>query len=636
MASFQDLGLSPELLKAIDDMGFEEPSPIQVLAIPPLLAGSDVVGQAQTGTGKTAAFGLPLLEKVTSASNTQAIVLCPTRELAIQVAEELSKLASRKKGVSILPIYGGQAIDRQFRGLAKGAQVVVGTPGRVIDHLRRGTLQLNTIAMAVLDEADEMLDMGFRDDIESVLEQTPEECQRVLFSATMPPAILELGKRFLREPLMLTITHKMLTVPAIEQTYYEVRQHQKMDALCRVLDSQGFRKALVFCSTKRSVDEVATHLQGRGYQADSLHGNLAQSQRDRVMGRFRTGGVDILVATDVAARGLDVDDVDAVINYDIPHDVEGYVHRVGRTGRAGRSGSAFTFVTVREHYRLRDIIRYTKAHIIQGQLPTLRDVDHIRTSRLLEEVRVAVDGGTLDRWLQLVEEFLSEKYPDGEITNRDVSAALLKLLMQRDFGNQDKTNFDEFLEKSQYRGDRQDRGDFGRDSRDARPGGRSDRFGSRESREGRPAGNSFEGDGTHGSRGRDTVPMARIQLNVGHAHQVAPRDLVGAIAGETGIPGRSIGAIDIHDRFCVVDVDATMADDVMAVLNKGVFIGGIRVRATKDTTTPRKTFPNNRQAPKFGKKPRTTGSTVGRKGQEGEARPKRKAPPAFLGDKVEE
>lgn len=631
MASFQDLGLSPELLKAIDDMGFEEPSPIQVLAIPPLLAGSDVVGQAQTGTGKTAAFGLPLLEKITSSSKTQAIVLCPTRELAIQVAEELTKLAARKKGISVLPIYGGQAIDRQFRGLAKGAQVVVGTPGRIIDHLRRETLRLDCVAMAVLDEADEMLDMGFRDDIESVLEQTPENCQRVLFSATMPPAILELGKRFMHDPQILTITHKMLTVPAIEQTYYEVRQHQKMDALCRVLDSQGFRKALVFCSTKRSVDEVAMHLQGRGYQADSLHGNLAQAQRDRVMSRFRTGGVDILVATDVAARGLDVDDVDAVINYDIPHDVEGYVHRIGRTGRAGRSGSAFTFVTVREHYRLRDIIRYTKARITQGQLPTLRDVDHIRTSRLLEEVRQNVESGTLERWLVLVEEFLSEKFPDGEVTNRDMAAALLKLLMQRDFGNQDKTDFDDWADKSQSRAyDRQDtRRDFGRDKMDSRSGNRP---GNRS--EGRPSGDRFDSEGgNQGSRGRDTVPMTRIQLNVGHTHQIAPRDLVGAIAGETGIPGRSIGAIDIHDRFSVVDVDASLADDVMLVLNKGVFIGGIRVRAAKDTTTPRKTFPNTRQTPKFGKKPR--GVTSGRKG-EGDARPKRKAPPSYLGDQSEE
>ena len=412
-ASFEELGLSQDLLDAVKDMGFEEPSPIQVLAVPALLAGRDAVGQAQTGTGKTAAFGLPILEKVISGKGVQALVLCPTRELAIQVAEELSKLAARKKGVTILPVYGGQLIERQFRALAKGAQVVVGTPGRIIDHLQRGTLRLDEVDVVVLDEADEMLDMGFREDIEAILERTPDGCQRILFSATMPPPIRELSKRFLREPEMLTIAHKMLTIPAIEQTYYEVRPYQKMDALCRVLDSQGFRKALVFCSTKRGVDEVTTHLQQRGYQSDGLHGDLAQAQRDRVMQRFRTEGLEILVATDVAARGIDVDDVDAVINYDMPHDVEKYVHRVGRTGRAGRVGSAFTFVTMREQYKLRDIIRCTKARIKQGRLPTLRDVDNIRTSRLLEEVRQTVEAGTPERWLALVEDFLAERPRDG-------------------------------------------------------------------------------------------------------------------------------------------------------------------------------------------------------------------------------
>ena len=271
-ASFTELGLSQELLKAVEDLGFEEPSPIQVLAIPALLTGKDAVGQAQTGTGQTAAFGLPILEKIASGKSVQALVLCPTRELAIQVSEELSKLAVHKRGVSGLPFYGGEPIGRQLRALAKGAQVVVGTPGRVIDHLQRGTLRLSEARIVVLDEADEMLDMGFREDIELILEQSPTDCQRVLFSATMPQPIRELSKRFLREPEMLTIAHKMLTVPAIEQVYYEVRPYQKMDALCRVLDSQGFRKALVFCATKRSVDEITVHLQQRGYQADGLHG----------------------------------------------------------------------------------------------------------------------------------------------------------------------------------------------------------------------------------------------------------------------------------------------------------------------------------------------------------------------------
>ncbi|MBB5142247.1 DEAD/DEAH box helicase [Desulfovibrio intestinalis] len=583
-ASFEDLGLSRELLKAVEDLGFEEPSPIQVLAIPALLAGRDALGQAQTGTGKTAAFGLPLLEKLTNAKHVQALVLCPTRELAIQVAEELNKLAARKRGVAILPIYGGQPIERQLRALDKGVQIVVGTPGRVMDHMKRGTLKLNSITAAVLDEADEMLDMGFREDIEAILEQTPANCQRVLFSATVPGPIRELCKRFLRDPEMLTVAQKMLTVPAIEQVYYEVRPHQKMDALCRLLDSQGFRKALVFCSTKRSVDEVTLHLQQRGYQADGLHGNLAQSQRDRVMQRFRTDGLDVLVATDVAARGLDVDDVDAVVNYDIPHDVEKYVHRIGRTGRAGRVGSAFTFVTMREHYKMRDIIRFTKARITEGRLPSLRDVDSIRTSRLLDEVRQTLEGGPLERWLVLVEEFLAAQFPDGEVTNRDVSAALLKLLMQRDFGDQDKASEQDPLSMPPRRPANE--GSF--DRRDA---GRS---------------------GAKPQRRENDGPMTKLHVNVGHMNKVSPRELVGAITGETGISSRHIGAISIQKGFSLVEISSDMAEDVMSVLNRGVFIAGTRVAAKMDSGrpgTPRPRKPGapgaRRQPPaRYGKKPR--------------------------------
>lgn len=590
-ASFEDLGLSPDLLKSIEDMGFEEPSPIQLLAVPPLLAGRDVMGQAQTGTGKTAAFGLPILEKAVPGGNIQAIVLCPTRELAIQVAEELGRLAAHKRNMTILPIYGGQPIERQFRALGKGAQVVVGTPGRVIDHLQRGTLRLDDVAVAVLDEADEMLDMGFRDDIEAILEQTPETCQRVMFSATMRAPILELGKRFLRDPEMLSIAHRMLTVPAIEQTYYEVRPYQKMDALCRVLDSQGFRKALVFCSTKRGVDDVTAHLQGRGYQSDGLHGNLAQPQRDRVMNRFRSGGLEILVATDVAARGIDVDDVDAVINYDIPHDVESYVHRIGRTGRAGREGRAFTFVTMRENYKLRDIIRYTRARISQGRLPTLRDVANIRTSRLLEEIRLALETGTLERWLTLVEEFLAEQFPDGGVTSMDMAAAMLKLLMQRDFGDQDGAEVkDDWAERTE-----------------------------RPSRRQRDADRPREREGGPGERRqRPDMTMTGIRLNVGHMHGVTPREIVGAIAGECGIPGRCIGAIDIRNDSCVVDIAGNLADDVLAVLNTRVFISGTRVEAKKSDGTagsssrgPLAPGGRRQHSGKFGKKPR--GATTGRK-----------------------
>ncbi len=585
-ASFKELGLSQELLTAVEDLGFEEPSPIQVLAIPALLTGKDAVGQAQTGTGKTAAFGLPILEELTPSRNVQALVLCPTRELAIQVSEELSKLAAHKRGVSVLPIYGGQPIERQLRALSKGAQVVVGTPGRVIDHLQRGTLSLSDTRIVVLDEADEMLDMGFREDIELILEQSSADCQKVLFSATMPQPIRELSKRFLHEPEMLTIAHKMLTVPAIEQVYYEVRPYQKMDALCRILDSQGFRKALVFCATKRSVDEVTVHLQQRGYQADGLHGDLNQTQRDRVMSRFRTDGIEVLVATDVAARGIDVDDVDAVVNYDIPHDVEGYVHRIGRTGRAGREGKAFTFVTVREQYKIREIIRYTKARITQGQLPTLNDVNNIRTSKLLDEVRQTLAESSLDRWRVLVEDFQTEKFPDGDVSSRDISAALLKLLMQRDFGNQDNIPEVDVLAMEPRRPAQ---------SADARPKGK-----------------------TPSSRKQEAGPMSRIQVSVGRMHDVTPRALVGAITGECGIPGRSVGAIDIQNDFTVVEVSAGMAEHVVATLSKGVFISGVKVSAKAadeaDGTHPRKPFapgPRRQRPAKFAKKPR--GATLGRK-----------------------
>ncbi len=522
---FDELGLSREILKAIEDMGFEEPTPIQALAIPHLMAGSDIIGQAQTGTGKTSAFGIPVLERIDPRSKgIQAIILCPTRELAIQVAEELGTLAAHKRGVLVLPVYGGQPIERQFRGLERGAQIVVGTPGRVMDHMKRGTIQLDSLLMAVLDEADEMLDMGFRDDIEEILSVAPSGCQQVFFSATMPPAIMQLARKYLNNPEVLKITQRLLTVPGIEQVYYELRSHQKMDALGRVLDSQGLRRVLVFCSTKRGVDELTAHLLARGYQADGLHGNLAQTQRDRVMGRFRSGGVDILVATDVAARGIDVDDVDGVINYDIPNDVESYVHRIGRTGRAGRAGKAFTFVTPRETYKLRDIMRYTKAKISHSQLPTLNDVVAIKTARLLDGVRVTMEEGALERHVGLIESFLDE----CDCTSMDMAAALLKLLMKKEFGEE-------------------------------------------QEEEKQPQGKRRKEDSSHSGSG-----VARLFFNVGSKMRVAPKDLVGAIAGETGMPGKRIGAIEIHDRFSFVEIPEDMADEVIRIMN-GCQIRGYKV-----------------------------------------------------------
>ncbi len=544
---FTDLPLSKEILKAVEDMGFEEPTPIQNVAIPHILAGRDIVGQAQTGTGKTAAFGIPILEHLDLASRkVQAIVLCPTRELAIQVAEELSALAQRKKGVFVLPVYGGQPIDRQLKALARGINVVVGTPGRVMDHLERKTLQLSAVRTVVLDEADEMLDMGFREDIEFILAHTPEDCQRVFFSATMATPILELAKRYLHEPEFVKVTQKMLTVPNVEQQYFEVRPFQKMEALFRLIDAQTPRKGIIFCSTKRGVDELTMHLQTRGYQADGLHGNLSQGQRDRVMGRFRTGGIELLVATDVAARGLDVDDVDLVINYDIPNDVENYVHRIGRTGRAGRAGQAFTFVTPREQFKLRDIIRYTKANITRGKIPTLRDVATFKVSKLLEEMRTVLEDGKLDRFVGILESSLPE-----DISSTEAAAALLKMMVQRDMGSTEETEQPRPESRS-----RQNYEDF--ESADEVRGGKYK--GTKEPRRQRP----------------ENRPMTRLFFNIGQKMRVEPRDFVGAIAGETKLSGKIIGAIEIHDRFSFVDVPSEHAQDIIRIMN-GCLIRGLKV-----------------------------------------------------------
>ncbi|MDR2161478.1 MAG: DEAD/DEAH box helicase [Desulfovibrio sp.] len=555
MTSFADLGLSSDILRAIADMGFEEPSPIQVLAIPPLLAGKDIVGQAQTGTGKTAAFGIPLLERLPPRqTRPRALVLCPTRELAIQVAEELGRLAAYKRGVRVLPVYGGQSLERQFQALERGAQIIAGTPGRILDHLDRGSLSLDEAATVVLDEADEMLDMGFYDDIESILRRTPEGCQKVLFSATMPGPILELAKQFLPAPEILKVIPKILTVPSIEQTFYEVRPDQKLDALCRVLDAQGLRKGLVFCATKRGVDDVASHLQARGYLAEGLHGDLAQARRERVMGRFRAGTLEVLVATDVAARGIDVEDVEAVINYDIPHDVEDYVHRVGRTGRAGRGGKAFTFVAARDRYRLREIMRFTRARIEHSPLPTLHDVAALKTDRILEEARAVMEAGSLERYTSLMEDFMEKG-----ATGMDMAAALLKILLRRDIGPDSRREV--AGEDLRFSGPTQV--PRGEDSRPAPPWAPP---------VSRPRGGRKPGPpGT-----RHSSPRVRLSFNVGSRLRVTPGDLLGAIAGETGISGRSIGAIEIHDNLSFVDVPGEQADEIVRIMN-AAHIRGLRL-----------------------------------------------------------
>ena len=421
---FSELGLSPETLKAIDKLGFEQASPIQAAAIPVLMQGKDIVGQSQTGSGKTAAFAIPAIEKTDPANRAvQVLILCPTRELAVQVCEEVHKLAFFKRGIHALPIYGGQSYDRQLYGLRQGAQIVIGTPGRVMDHMERGTLRLDQVRTVILDEADVMLNMGFREDIEFILRATPATRQTVFFSATMPRPIRELIETHSKSPESIRIEQQAMTVPSIEQVYFEVDRRWKVEALTRLIDVNDLKLGIVFCNTKRMVDELVEHLNTQGYSAEGLHGDMSQAQRDRVMNKFRKSGLKFLVATDVAARGIDVDDIEVVVNYDLPYDPEDYVHRIGRTGRAGRSGMAFTFVSGRDFYALRNIERFTRSRLQRGFIPSRDEVDEARANVLLDKVRATLEGGEFDRQEHAVERLLEE----GHDTT-DIISAMLHLL----------------------------------------------------------------------------------------------------------------------------------------------------------------------------------------------------------------
>ena len=421
---FSELGLSPELLKAIDKLGFEQAAPIQAVAIPIMMQGEDVVGQSQTGSGKTAAFAIPAVEMADPQNPAvQVLILCPTRELAVQVSEEVHKLALFKRGIRALPIYGGQSYERQFQGLRQGAQIVIGTPGRLMDHMRRETLRLNTVKMVVLDEADVMLDMGFRDDIELILESVPTDRQTVFFSATMPRQIRELIAKYSSDPQNVSITQKTMTVPTVEQVYYEVDRRFKVELLTRLIDIHDLKLGIIFCNTKRMVDELADHLEAQGYSADRLHGDMSQAQRDRVMQKFRKSGFEFLVATDVAARGIDVDDIEVVFNFDLPYDVEDYVHRIGRTGRAGRSGRAISFVAGREAFVIRNIERFTNTRVHKARVPTMAEVEDARQSLVLGQLRDTLRAGDFPRQEHLLEHLLEEGF-----TATDISAALLHLL----------------------------------------------------------------------------------------------------------------------------------------------------------------------------------------------------------------
>ncbi len=548
MTTFAALGLSDALVSTLSGLGYDEPTPIQAQAIPLLLAGRDVIAQAQTGTGKTAAFALPMIERVTDEHVVQALVLAPTRELAVQVAEAIHRYG-KHRSLRVLPIYGGQPIERQLRGLAQGAQVVVGTPGRVLDHLRRGSLRFDHLRMVVLDEADEMLDMGFAEELEAILEQTPATRQTALFSATLPPAVQSLTLRYTNQPVRVSIAAEQLTTPRIRQVYYEVLARDKLDALCRVLDAEMPQLAIVFCRTRQEVDEIGERLQGRGYAAESLHGDLSQMARDRVMRRFREGQLDVLVATDVAARGLDIAEVSHVINYDVPTDPESYVHRIGRTGRAGREGRAITFITPRERRMLQIIERVTRTRIERCQMPTLADVAARRRIALRSQLREAMAAPGLETYRELVAEIAA----DHDL--HTLAAAALKLLL-----NEPETEQVDTITRLEPAP--------ARPERDERP--------KRATGERRERNESIE------RIERSGRAMVRVQINLGRNDQLRPADIVGAIANEAGLPGRSIGAIEVRARVSFVDIPRQAAQHVLRVLNRTT-LRGQRVRATLAT-----------------------------------------------------
>lgn len=551
-SEFAELALRPELVRALSRLGYEEPTPIQRLAIPPLLEGRDLVGQAATGTGKTAAFSLPVLQRI-SWPRTEvepfALVLVPTRELAVQVSEAMHKYG-HDVGARVVPVYGGQPIGQQLKSLGRGVDVVVATPGRAIDHLERGTLRLGNLKMVVLDEADEMLDMGFAEDIEAILAETPEDRQTLLFSATMPARINGMVRRHLREPARIELGRAESTkddVALVRQSAYVVPRGHKPAALGRVLDIEAPVAAVVFCRTREAVDQLTETLNGRGYRAEGLHGGLDQGQRDRVVGRLRTGTLDLVVATDLAARGLDIEQLTHVVNYDVPSAPESYVHRVGRVGRAGREGVAITLAEPREHRMIKTIERVTGRRIPVETLPTVADLRSRRLELTRAALRESLIAGDLERFRAVVEP-LAEEFDVME-----VALAAVKMAHEANGAVDDEEDIPEVTPPPA----------------DDRPG--------RRAPAGRRAGGKTVREG-----------MTRLFVGTGRAAGVRPQDLVGAIAGESRLTGRDIGAIEIADRFSLVEVPESAADEVIAAL-RGTSIKGRRatVRRERFQSSPR-------------------------------------------------
>jgi ATP-dependent RNA helicase DeaD len=572
---FSDLGVSAEILKAVEDMGYTHPSQIQTQSIPLLLEGRDLIGQAQTGTGKTAAFAIPIIDQVdVSIKRPQALILCPTRELAVQVEGEFVKLSKYKRGFSSTCIYGGESIDRQIKSLKQGVQVVVGTPGRIMDHMDRGTLKLDHVGIIVLDEADEMLDMGFREDIENILSDCPEERQTVFFSATMPKPILDLTKKFQKNPEIIKVLRKELTVENITQVYYEVKQPLKIELMTRLMNLNQYALSVVFCNTKRVTDEVTEELIARGIMAEALHGDLSQAQRTKVMNKFRKGHCSVLVATDVAARGIDVDNVEAVFNFDLPLDEENYVHRIGRTGRAGKSGAAISFVTGRKDmFRIKDLEKFIKTSIERVTPPSVSDLVDLKKAQFIKDVHRQI---TKEEDNSFYEEVIGQLLTEG-LSLEQVALGVIKMQLANSVHEMQEQNFELDLSRDRDRGFRdkdrdRDRGGRERGGRDRERGGRergarSERSERTERTEKRPRTSSPR------EKAVREPGMARLFLNLGKKDRIRPNDIVGAIAGETGVPGRSIGGIDIFDNFSFVDVPSKDADHVIKVMKNNTIKG---------------------------------------------------------------
>ncbi|HEY5078762.1 MAG TPA: DEAD/DEAH box helicase [Opitutaceae bacterium] len=533
---FAELGLSAEVLKAVDKLGYEEASPIQTAVIPAAMRGRDIVGQSATGSGKTAAFAIPAIEmSKAQVRKVQCLILCPTRELAVQVAEETQKLLLFKKGLHVVPIYGGQSYERQFRALESGVQIVIGTPGRVMDHMERGTLRLDGLRLVVLDEADRMLDMGFRDDIEHILKAVPKERQLLFFSATIPRAIQDLISRYSRDPEWIRIESHAQNAPQVDQIYFEVDRRFKLDVLTRLIDLNDFRYGLIFCSTKVMVDELDEQLHSRGYATDRLHGDLSQMQRNRVMEKFRKRAFEFLVATDVAARGLDVDDLEVVFNFDLPNDAEDYTHRIGRTARAGKSGRAITFVSGRELYKLQSMVRFADLKIRRERVPSLDQVEEARAGAFLDKVRAVLDSGQFEKHDGMIDRLLDQGYG-----STDICSALIQIL----------------------------KGGSPPKPAEARAAPRE------EPREApaAPERESAPPPSPPPMRTGLEAGMTTLFFNAGRKHLITTGEIVGKVAGVTRLPAKVVGAIDIHQRHSLVDVVSDQADLILRKLN------GVRVR----------------------------------------------------------